>query len=366
MLSNLADAATPTDAQPGFFPALTHFSDAIDALPREMIRHFSMMMEVDAKLDAPDEELAKLADQVARLPQPSRRAASFAADSAQPNGDTATTPWDQSSDELPEAHRLPLYRRLNWSIHTMAPILDEKIAVLSTANAELSRMLERIESSFRYVPEEVSREVRLGSTTHWAYVAEKEPKKTGNERTRREVAAVSNYGAGGTSSHEADLAAARSEARRDAVTARKNRNQVQDSDFEERTTVRRPKGKSAKHLDVLATAASRPGDTASASGPIAPVKRKKPAATAQPMERSVSAALGGQKRPTGSPTPVAEASRKRKAAPGAAPAKKRYVTTRLQNLKCLGDLLMSALQTTTTVNGREITTTILVASYGYF
>jgi hypothetical protein len=57
------DHPTP-ELQPGFYPALTHFTDAIDALPREVMRHFSMMKEVEAKLYGPEEELERVAAQI--------------------------------------------------------------------------------------------------------------------------------------------------------------------------------------------------------------------------------------------------------------------------------------------------------------
>src|ERR1700760_1794913 len=69
--SQTVEDPIPPDRHPVFFPAITHFTDALDALPREVMRHFSMMKEVEAKLHAPDEELAKLATQISTLPRPS-------------------------------------------------------------------------------------------------------------------------------------------------------------------------------------------------------------------------------------------------------------------------------------------------------
>lgn len=56
----LAAQEAPSLPEPGFFPALMHFTDAITALPREMIRHFTMLKEVDAKIYGPEEKLAIL------------------------------------------------------------------------------------------------------------------------------------------------------------------------------------------------------------------------------------------------------------------------------------------------------------------
>jgi hypothetical protein len=44
----------------GLYPALTHFTDAITALPREFRRHNSLLKEVDAKAWALEENLHQL------------------------------------------------------------------------------------------------------------------------------------------------------------------------------------------------------------------------------------------------------------------------------------------------------------------
>ena len=54
------DEPNPPPEEHGFFPAITHFTDAIGAIPREIIRHFTMLREVDAKLCGPEEKLAML------------------------------------------------------------------------------------------------------------------------------------------------------------------------------------------------------------------------------------------------------------------------------------------------------------------
>lgn len=46
----------------GLYPGITHFSDAIDALPREFRRHNSLLSEVDGKAWALEEHLPKLLD----------------------------------------------------------------------------------------------------------------------------------------------------------------------------------------------------------------------------------------------------------------------------------------------------------------
>ncbi|KAK5242759.1 hypothetical protein LTR16_008296, partial [Cryomyces antarcticus] len=64
----------PTSSNtPGFYPAITYFTDSITALPKEVMRHFSMLKEVEAKVHGPDEVLAELSDKLWKLPPPPRQ-----------------------------------------------------------------------------------------------------------------------------------------------------------------------------------------------------------------------------------------------------------------------------------------------------
>jgi gamma-glutamylcyclotransferase (GGCT)/AIG2-like uncharacterized protein YtfP len=337
-----ADAgASSSHAQPGFFPAITHFTDAVDALPQEMIRHFSMLKEVEAKVHQPDEELRRLSDGISRLPPPPKsyvpsHESHFPGLSAQNsikasrNGSVnsaftplhppvadgpATAGQATPNDAQNESERQQLFRQLNYTIIHMAPILDEKMAVLSTANQLLRQQLDRMESSYRYVSEEVSDEARFGNPKHWAYVTEKEPKKP-PERSRRENAGTNHYNAAVD-----DLASARSEARREAVQAKRRRHQV-DSDFDDAPAPRKgPKGR----RPAAEAADGRSVGLGITNGVGGPGKKRKTAA-APGMERSISAAMRGQvnaSHGSGQPTPAAEPKKRTKAAPGPAP-KKRY------------------------------------------
>ena len=51
----------------GLYPGITHFSDAIDALPREFRRHNSLLNEVDGKAWALEEQLPKLLGQASDI-----------------------------------------------------------------------------------------------------------------------------------------------------------------------------------------------------------------------------------------------------------------------------------------------------------
>lgn len=57
-----------SNSAPGFLPALTHFTGAVDAFPKEIIKHFSMFKEVEAKLHDPEQMLTELLDEIAQQP----------------------------------------------------------------------------------------------------------------------------------------------------------------------------------------------------------------------------------------------------------------------------------------------------------
>jgi hypothetical protein len=63
---------------PGFLPALTHFTGAVDAFPKEIIKHFSMFKEVEAKLHDPEHVLKELLDEIAQQPVTTKAQASAA------------------------------------------------------------------------------------------------------------------------------------------------------------------------------------------------------------------------------------------------------------------------------------------------
>jgi hypothetical protein len=202
------------------------------------------------------------------------------------------------------------------NIAMMAPALDEKIAVLSTANQTLQRQLDRMMGSYQHIPEEVSDEARLGNPKHWAYVTDKETKKA-PERSRREVAST-NALAAAAAAVEGEFTS-RSEARREAVAARKSRAHQVDSDFDDRPAARKGPGKSKKTAEDPKSVG-----LGIANGAVGTSKRKK-APAAAPMERSLSGALGNASRTNqASPRETPDIVPKKRTKPGPAP-KKRYV-----------------------------------------
>lgn len=63
---------------PGFFPALQYFTDAITALPKEVMKQFTLMKEVEGKVHGPNEKLGELIDTLMEQPVPTRKLATNA------------------------------------------------------------------------------------------------------------------------------------------------------------------------------------------------------------------------------------------------------------------------------------------------
>ncbi|KAJ5899032.1 hypothetical protein N7495_003776 [Penicillium taxi] len=265
--------ATIPDAH-GFYPALTHFTDAITALPREFRRHNSLLKEVDAKAWALEEnllQLLQLASESQPVPHPSHPAPIVGGVLREHVLPTELPP----SSESPESkNRRLLFNRVRQSLSDLMMTADEKNHVIFNANDELDRQMMRLDNVFPYIAGEISEEARLGNLTHWAYSNKNTAKAATNERPRRE--AVSQRQDLTHVLHEAE-SASRSEARRDAV-ARRQRRQV-DADYEDSRSVRKP------------TAGKARGENA--ADPNAVPKRRKverPQALdmGTPMERSAS------------------------------------------------------------------------------
>ncbi|KAL8829577.1 MAG: hypothetical protein Q9170_006106 [Blastenia crenularia] len=250
----------------GFFPAITHFTDSISALPKEMVRHYSMLKEVDAKICGPEEVVGQLVTTALQTPAPPRKPAlvSQHTDTSRSEVDTvlstAGTADNISLKSVPsrveaastatqdnlatfDLPRRQLFYRLRVYLQEMLPILDEKNHVLSTASDCLENQLKRCSSSYRHMDNEISEEARYGSLAHWAYNDDKAADKRGTtagERSRRDTAAANHLAANAPAVHEVEGAALRSELRREAMAARKSRNQHLESDFDDS---RAPTGK---------------------------------------------------------------------------------------------------------------------------
>ena len=348
-----------SSSAPGFLPALTHFSGAVDAFPKEIIKHFSMFKEVEAKLHDPEQMLKELLDDIARQPVTTKAqlaAIEQASVASEANANVSSrkriavsethncqlNPDNMSPEERSAMTKRQLFYRLRMIIANTLPILDEKLVVLQGAKATKDKGLTRMHHSFAQLDGEISDEARYGSLTHWAYADKEEKKKGGpsHERQRREVAAANNLAAAAQHVHDVDSIAAKSEARREAMQANKrSRHHQVDSDFDDRPA-KRPQKKKAMPAETAAPDNRSLGLGISSNGTGPHGKRKKTekalaaaaaaaVPAAPPMERSLSSALKatsngvrGGSSPRGTPGPEnGAAKRKPRAAPVAAQRK---------------------------------------------
>ncbi|ORY56094.1 uncharacterized protein BCR38DRAFT_119853 [Pseudomassariella vexata] len=345
------------------FPAITHFTDAITSLPKDLVRHFTLLKEVDAKIFAPEDTLFQLVDAALKTNRSESRPANDATSSTAPvsapmsarnssvgfvMGTNGNLPPASSTDDNYNATvfdpanlpRRQLFRQTAFKIQEMLVALEEKNHVISTANDALSRQLARIDDVWPHLEGEFSDEAKWGSTTHWAYPENRAQRASAAERSRRDGASAITAAA----QQLAEEAAARSELRKQAVAAKKGlKNHHQDSDLDaDHENNKQQKGESSKKSGngsksrKNAEASALVGLGITAGAPVngntpAPKKRKvdnskdKPINGGQPMERAMSSVFGNSapKSKNSSPraTPVPEAgvvpTKKRKALPTA-------------------------------------------------
>ena len=208
----------------------------------------------------------------------------------------------------------------------MNMVLDEKQMVLSSTNDALTKQLTRLESSMPYIENEISEDAKHGSNTHWALHHMREQRRmdgTAGDKSKRDVQAANNLAAAAAAVHEGEIAATRSEARREAVAARKNRLHPAEDSERPPTKKAAGSGKSKKAIEAAQDA------KAAATGAVQVQKKRKiEKVTAVPMERSISAALNGRLGNAGrasqraSPAPEAKGRKKPPAQPGATSRKK--------------------------------------------
>ncbi|OAK96293.1 PHD finger domain-containing protein [Phaeosphaeriaceae sp. SRC1lsM3a] len=334
--NGLEQTPEASSSAPGFLPALTHFTGAVDSMPKEMINHFSMFKEVEAKLHDPEHMLQELFDEIAQLPVTTKGQLRSGEQEIGATEDRAALP-QQNGDSLPSEEQIirkrQLFFKLRMLMAQILPALDEKLVVLQAAKVTKDKGLMRMHHSYSQLDNEISDEARYGSLTHWAYADKEEKKKGGttHERQRREVAAANNLAAAAQHVHDVDSIAAKSEARREAMLANKrSRHQQIDSDFDDRPA-KKPQKRKPLAADAATSDARNAGVGILNNGAGPHGKRKKTekalaaAAAAPPMERSLSGALkaaggaGGRSgsSPRGTPAldNAAGAKRKPRAAP---------------------------------------------------
>ncbi|RWA10947.1 hypothetical protein EKO27_g4143 [Xylaria grammica] len=334
------------------FPAITHFTDAITSLPKDLVRHFTLLKEVDAKIFAPEETLFQYVDAALKSNPPEPRTHRDGSSSVAP-ASTPMSAQNSSSDHALSGHQAPgslnesqastvfdpsnvprrkLFLHTAFKIQEMLVSLEEKNHVISTANEALSKHLSRINDVWPHLENEFSDEAKWGSTTHWAYPENRINRANQAERSRRDGAAVITAAA---QQLQVEEAAARSDARKQALMAKKGlKNQHQDSDADDHEN--KQKGESSKKTQgggkARKAAESAPPvglgiTTATNANGNPPSKRRKVENSSkavnggQAMERAMSSVYGSNapKPKNASPraTPAPEPTKKRKALPTA-------------------------------------------------
>ncbi|KAI1153569.1 hypothetical protein F4825DRAFT_248671 [Nemania diffusa] len=334
------------------FPAINHFTDAITSLPKDLVRHFTLLKEVDAKIFAPEETLFQFVDAALKSNPPEPRSTRDGSSSVAP----ASTPMSAQNSSnghamsshpapssLNESHastvfdpsnvpRRTLFLHTAYKIQEMLVSLEEKNHVISTANESLSKHLSRINDVWPHLENEFSEEAKWGSTTHWAYPENRINRATQAERSRRDGAAFITAAA---QQLQVEEAAARSDARKQALMAKKGlKNQHQDSDADDHENkqksepTKKTQGGSKARKGAESATPVGLGITAGANANgIPPSKRRKVENSSktvnggQAMERAMSSVYGSNapkpKNTSPRATPVPEPTKKRKALPTA-------------------------------------------------
>jgi ditrans,polycis-polyprenyl diphosphate synthase len=332
-----AFASAPARDQPiDIFPGVTHFADAITALPKELVRHFTLLKEVDAKIFTPEAALFQLLHEALNAPAPeparllndaSSSAASVSAPIPAPGSNAGTSAPSNDGSAVFDPANIPrrtLFRDTALKIQEMLVSLEEKNHVLATANDALQKQLGRIEEIWPHLENEFSDEAKWGSTTHWAYVENRQAKANDKqaERSRREGAATLSAAA----QQLAEEAAARSSDRKQALAVKKTpRTQAAEPDGDKaQDTGRKPQGVGKRKPLPDGTPVGLGITTGHPGNGSAPSKRRKVEAVkpngGTPAERAMSSVFGNSssKQKTTSPrsTPAPEGgAKKRKALP---------------------------------------------------
>ncbi|KAI3320618.1 hypothetical protein HD806DRAFT_225828 [Xylariaceae sp. AK1471] len=334
------------------FPGITHFTDAITSLPKDIVRHFTLLKEVDAKIFAPEEALFQLVDAALKSSPPDPRNTYDGASSVAP-ASTPTSTQNSSSGHALSSHPAPaslneshastvfdpsnkprrdLFHQTAKQIQEMLVSLEEKNHVITTANEALSKQLSRIDDVWPHLENEFSEEAKWGSTIHWAYPENRINRANQAERSRRDGAASLTAAAQQLQVEEA--AAARSDARKQALIAKKGKNQHQDSDADDHENKQKGEpskkthgnSKARKGAESAAPVGLGISTSANANGNPPSKRRKvdnsnKVVNGGQPMERAMSSVYGNNapkpKNTSPRATPAPEPTKKRKALPTA-------------------------------------------------
>ncbi|KAK6533223.1 hypothetical protein TWF281_007373 [Arthrobotrys megalospora] len=170
---------------PQFCPGLAAFTDAIEALPQETIRHFTLLREVDAKASGPEDLLRSFIKHALSPPPLSSKAQPQTDLNADPVGLLDDGNRGLHSEALPHPDELPSnllddnlsdehtkrsrLHQVRVLISDLLLTLDEKIHVISTASEALAKHQVRIDDAYDATTLEIEPILRDGNPAHWAY-----------------------------------------------------------------------------------------------------------------------------------------------------------------------------------------------------
>ncbi|KAF3123145.1 hypothetical protein TWF569_000803 [Orbilia oligospora] len=182
-------AGTNPRRPPQFYPGLAAFTDAIEALPQETIRHFTLLREVDAKASGPEDLLRNFIKNALSIPPPlqappkaepiTEPARVLDDQSDKPlsnnnnnnnNNNTSSTSSNLSDNNQSNEHvKRSRLHEVRVLISDLLLTLDEKIHVISTASEALAKHQVRIDDAYGATTREIDSVLRDGNPAHWAY-----------------------------------------------------------------------------------------------------------------------------------------------------------------------------------------------------
>jgi inhibitor of growth protein 3 len=156
------------------YPGLNDMADALEALPMELIRHFTLLREIDAKCIVTMPELNRLIKDVFKLPIP----------------DPAEVHLVQEREQILD--------RIRQLIRELMPCLEEKMHVAGVAAEAISRHVARLDYDYNDLiigQNEIPHIVRYGPKEHPAYLpivtpAEQKHASSTRSESRREAMAA--------------------------------------------------------------------------------------------------------------------------------------------------------------------------------
>lgn len=184
-------AATASDSPavaPVQYAGIHAFTDALEALPMEIVRNFTLLREIDAKAYHPEQKLRQFISAVPELPalphdqhdpalQFLQQQEHFRRIRDEAFRTGANPPQEvelihenphEYVNQLPSTRRSKLHQ-VRSTVADLLPTMDEKIHVITTTCEALNKHIARLEDAFAVVNKEIPDIHRIGNLEHWGY-----------------------------------------------------------------------------------------------------------------------------------------------------------------------------------------------------